>query len=66
LVSDPVALERAAQLAARAGQDMAERITWEQADVLSLGPRDHHPRCDTLRRSSRTMTAAEPVKLAMR
>jgi SAM-dependent methyltransferase len=33
-----VALERAAQLAARAGQDIAERITWEQADVLSWDP----------------------------
>jgi SAM-dependent methyltransferase len=33
-----VVLERAAQLAARAGQDIAERITWEQADVLSWDP----------------------------
>jgi SAM-dependent methyltransferase len=33
-----VALERAAQLAAWAGQDIAERITWEQADVLSWDP----------------------------
>jgi SAM-dependent methyltransferase len=33
-----VALERAAQLASRAGQDIAERITWEQADVLSWDP----------------------------
>jgi SAM-dependent methyltransferase len=33
-----VALERAARLAADAGQDIAERIRWEQADVLSWDP----------------------------
>jgi SAM-dependent methyltransferase len=33
-----VALERAAHLASDAGQDIAERITWQQADVLSWDP----------------------------
>jgi SAM-dependent methyltransferase len=33
-----VALERAAQRAAEAGKEIAERITWEQADVLSWDP----------------------------
>jgi SAM-dependent methyltransferase len=33
-----VALERAAQLAAAAGQDVAERITWQQADILTWDP----------------------------
>jgi SAM-dependent methyltransferase len=33
-----VALERGAQRASDAGQDIAQRITWEQADVLSWDP----------------------------
>jgi SAM-dependent methyltransferase len=33
-----VALTRAAQRASAAGQDIADRITWEQADVLSWDP----------------------------
>jgi SAM-dependent methyltransferase len=33
-----VALERAAQRAADAGQEVAERITWQQADILSWEP----------------------------
>ena len=33
-----VALERAAQLAAAAGQDVADRITWQQADILTWDP----------------------------
>ena len=33
-----VALERAAQLAAAAGHDVAERITWQQADILTWDP----------------------------
>ncbi|HEV7666156.1 MAG TPA: class I SAM-dependent methyltransferase, partial [Chloroflexota bacterium] len=30
-----VALERAAQMAAAAGHDVADRITWQQADILT-------------------------------
>ena len=33
-----VALERAAQRAANAGQDVANRITWQQADILTWDP----------------------------
>jgi SAM-dependent methyltransferase len=33
-----VALERAAQRAADAGQDVADRITWQQADILTWDP----------------------------
>src|ERR1700738_3548715 len=33
-----VALERAALLAAAAGQDVADRITWQQADILTWDP----------------------------
>lgn len=33
-----VALERAAQLAAAAGHDVADRITWQQADILTWDP----------------------------
>jgi SAM-dependent methyltransferase len=33
-----VALERAAQLAAAAGQDVADRITWQHADILTWDP----------------------------
>jgi len=31
-------LERAAQLAAAAGQNVADRITWQQADILTWDP----------------------------
>lgn len=34
----PVALERAAQRASAAGQELAEQIEWEHADVLSWDP----------------------------
>jgi SAM-dependent methyltransferase len=34
----PVALARAAEQAAREGQKIADRITWQQADVLSWDP----------------------------
>jgi SAM-dependent methyltransferase len=33
-----VALERAAHLAVAAGQDVADRITWQQADILTWDP----------------------------
>ena len=33
-----VALKRAAQLAAAAGHDVADRITWQQADILTWDP----------------------------
>jgi SAM-dependent methyltransferase len=33
-----VALERAAERAADAGKDVAERITWQQVDILSWAP----------------------------
>jgi SAM-dependent methyltransferase len=34
----PVALERAARRAAEAGESTADRITWEQADILAWTP----------------------------
>src|ERR1700730_7897302 len=34
----PVALERAAQLAAAAGETIADHITWQQADVMVWDP----------------------------
>jgi SAM-dependent methyltransferase len=37
-----VALERAAQRAAAAGPDVADRITWQQADILTWDPAPRH------------------------
>jgi SAM-dependent methyltransferase len=38
----PVALARAAELARRAGPQIAGRITWQQADMLSWAPPERH------------------------
>jgi SAM-dependent methyltransferase len=38
----PVALRRSAELAERAGPAIAARIRWQQADVLSWVPPEHH------------------------
>ncbi len=38
----PVALARAAELARRAGPQIAGRVTWEQADILTWAPPERH------------------------